>query len=107
MISLDDFKRLDLRVGEIVSAERIPGSARLLRVDVDLGTERRTLVAGLAEHYPPGSLNGFRVIVLTNLEPAVIRGVRSEGMLLGAGCTGGAPALLTVTRPVPSGTAVQ
>lgn len=105
-ISLDDFRRLDLRIGEIVSAEPIAGSSRLLRVAVDLGTEQRVLVAGLAGHYTPESLVGVQVAVLANIEPAVIHGVESQGMLLGADC-GATPALLTVNRPVESGTPVQ
>jgi methionyl-tRNA synthetase len=107
MIGIDDFKRLDVRVGEIVVAERLRGSSRLLRVEVDLGAERRTLVAGLAEHYAPQALVGLKVVVLANLVPATIRGIESQGMLLGAGCAGEAPALLTVNRAVPNGTAVQ
>lgn len=107
MIALDDFKRMDLRIGEIVAAEPLAGSTRLLRLSVDLGAERRVLVAGLAEHYRPESLLGLKVVVLVNLAPAVIRGVESQGMLLGAGCAGSAPAVLTVSSPVPNGTAVQ
>ncbi len=107
MIAIEDFKRMDLRVGEIVSAESLRASNRLLRVEVDLGDERRVLVAGLAEHYAPDALLGLKVVVLANLAPAVIRGVESQGMLLGAGCAGSAPALLTVNRAVPNGTAVQ
>jgi methionyl-tRNA synthetase len=107
MIAIDDFKRLDVRIGEIVVAETLRGSSRLLRVEVDLGSERRTLVAGLAEHYAPQALVGLKVVVLANLLPATIRGVESQGMLLGAGCAGQAPALLTVNRAVPNGTAVQ
>jgi methionine--tRNA ligase beta chain len=107
MIAPDDFRRLDLRVGEIVSAERMAGSARLLRVDVDLGTERRVVVAGLARHYAPESLQGLKVILLANLEPALIHGVQSQGMLLGAACAGAAPALLTVNHPISNGTVVQ
>jgi methionyl-tRNA synthetase len=106
-ISLDDFKRLDLRVAEIVSAERMAGSSRLLPIDVDLGTERRVVVAGLARHDAPESLQGLKVIFLANLEPALIHGVQPEGMLLGAACTGAAPALVTVNHPIANGTAVQ
>lgn len=107
MISLDEFKRVDLRIGQIVSAARIPGASNLLRVEVDLGSERRTLVAGLARHYRPESLPGLAVVVVANVTPALIHGVESRGMLLGADCHGAAPALLTVNRPVPNGTAVQ
>ena len=107
MIALDEFKRLNLRVGEIVGVTPIPGPVRLLRVEVDLGDERRVLVAGLAMHYTPEALRGLQVVVLANLEAAVIHGVESQGMLLGVGCVGAAPALLTVNRPVPNGTTVQ
>lgn len=107
MISLEEFKRMDLRVGEIASADRIPGSDRLLRLEVDVGGERRVLVGGLAASYRGEELLGLKVIVLMNLEPATIRGIVSQGMLLGAACSGAAPALLTVNRPVPSGTHVQ
>lgn len=108
MISLSDFKRIDLRVGEIVAAEPIPGTDRLLKVQVDLGQEQRTLVAGLATFYTPYQLLGFKVIVVANLEPATIRGVLSQGMLLGAGCSDGQDiALLTITKQVANGTLVE
>lgn len=107
MISLEDFKRIDLRVGTIVSAQKLPDAASLLRVEVNLGDERRTLVAALARHYQPESLLGLAVVVVANLTPAVIHGIESQGMLLGVGCHGSAPALLTVNHPVPEGSAVQ
>ncbi len=107
MITIDEFRRLDLRIGEIVAAERMAGTDRLLKLTVDVGTETRVLVGGLGAAYPPGDLLGLKVVVATNLEPATIRGVRSEGMLLGAACSGALPALLTVHRPVPNGTSVQ
>jgi methionyl-tRNA synthetase len=107
LLSLSDFRRAVLRVGTIVAAEPIAGSARLLRVTVDLGTEQRHLVAGLAQAYTPGQLHGLQVVVAANLAPATIRGVRSHGMLLGVGCGDpAAVALLTVNRPVPNGAAV-
>ncbi len=108
MINLQDFKRLDLRVGQICEAEPIAGARRLLKVQVDLGQEQRTLVAGLAAYYTPEQLIGLKVIVVANLEPATIRGVLSQGMMLGAGCSGGQDvALLTVHKDVPNGTAVE
>lgn len=108
MISLQDFKRLDLRVGQIRRAEPIPGANRLLKVQVDLGQEQRTLVAGLAAHYTPQQLMGLKVIVVANLEPATIRGVLSQGMMLGAGCSDGQDiALLTINKDVSNGTPVE
>ncbi len=108
MISLPEFKRLDLRVGQIREAEPIPGARRLLKVQVDLGGEQRTLVAGLAGYYRPQQLIGLKVIVLANLEPATIHGVRSQGMMLGAGCSDGQDiALLTINKDVSNGTPVE
>jgi methionyl-tRNA synthetase len=107
MITIDEFKRIELRVGEIVAAERIAGANRLLQLRVDVGTETRTLVGGLGAGYRPEELLGLKVVVATNLEPATIRGVVSQGMLLGAACGGAVPALLTVNHPVPNGTPVQ
>ena len=108
MINVQDFKRLDLRVGQISAAEPIPGAHRLLKVQVDLGQEQRSLVAGLAAYYTPQQLIGLKVIVVANLEPATIRGVLSQGMMLGAGCSDGKEvALLTVNKDVPSGTPVE
>lgn len=108
MISIQDFKRLDLRVGQIRLAEPIPGARRLLKVQVDLGQEQRTLVAGLAAYYTPEQLIGLKVIVVANLEPATIRGILSQGMMLGAGCSDGEDvALLTINKDVPNGTPVE
>ncbi len=108
MITLPEFKRIDLRVGEVIEAEQIKNTDRLLKVSVDVGGERRTLVAGVARQYTPAQLIGMKVIVATNLEPATIRGVVSQGMLLGANChTEQEIALLTVSRDVPSGTPIE
>lgn len=83
-LSIDDFRRLQLRVATIRSAERVAGADRLLRLEVDLGAEQRQIVAGIARHYAPEDLPGRQVVIVANLEPATIRGVRSEGMLLAA-----------------------
>jgi methionyl-tRNA synthetase len=108
MITMKDMGQIDLRIGQIVGADPIPKADRLLRVRVDLGTEFRDLVAGLAAYYSPDELVGIKVAVVANMEPAMIRGVRSEGMLLGAGCSSGRDvALLTVTKDVPNGTPIE
>jgi methionyl-tRNA synthetase len=107
VISLEEFRRIELRVGEIVAAEPVPGSDRLLKLTVDLGGERRSVVGGLAQSYAPEDLSGLKVVVVANLAPARIRGIESQGMLLGVGCEEAtAVALLTVNRPVPSGALV-
>ncbi len=84
MITFDEFKKMDLRVGEILKAERVEGTDKLLKMEVDIGTEKRTMVAGVADVYSPEELEGKKFIVIVNLKPAVIRGIESQGMLLAA-----------------------
>lgn len=107
MISIEDFARLELRIGQVVSAQPVPGAQRLLQLEVDLGQERRTLVAGIAQYRMPQELVGRQVVVVANLEPAVIRGVTSRGMLLAAQGPEGSFALLTVDQPLPNGAKVS
>lgn len=107
MISLEEFRRIELRIGGIVAAESIPGSDRLLKLLVDVGGETRTVVGSLAQSYTPDELRGMQVVVATNLAPARIRGIESQGMLLGVGCVDPrAATLLTVQRPAPNGAIV-
>jgi methionyl-tRNA synthetase len=105
-VTIDEFKRLDLRVAEIVAAEAVPKSKKLLKLTVRLGEESRTLVAGIAEHYRPDTLVGRKVVVVANLEPATLMGVTSNGMVL-AGSAGEALALLAPDRDLPSGAKVR
>jgi methionyl-tRNA synthetase len=105
-ITIDEFKRLDLRVAEVVAAEAVPKSKKLLKLTVRLGEETRTLVAGIAEHYRPEALVGRKVVVVANLEPATLMGVTSNGMVL-AGSAGEALALLALDRDLPSGAKVR
>ncbi|HEX2501497.1 MAG TPA: methionine--tRNA ligase [Methylomirabilota bacterium] len=105
-ITFDDFKRVDLRVAEIVAAEPVPKSKKLLKLTVRLADETRTLVAGIAEHYRPDALVGRKVVVVANLEPATLMGVTSNGMVL-AGAAGEALALLALDRDLPSGAKVR
>ncbi|MCP4327847.1 MAG: methionine--tRNA ligase subunit beta [Alphaproteobacteria bacterium] len=108
MITPKEFMAMDMRVAEIVTAEPVDGTDRLLKVNVDLGQEQRTLVAGLAAYYRPQELLGKKVIVVANMKPARIHGVLSEGMLLGAGCSSGTDvSLLTVDKAVDKGTRVE
>ncbi len=106
MITIDAFRRIELRVGEIVAA-KVAGTDRLLKRSVELGGSTRTLVGGLGRGYRPAELLGLKVVVAANLEAATIRGLVSEAMLLGAACDGAVPALLTVNHPVPNGARVQ
>jgi len=105
-ISFEDFKKLDLRVAKVKTAERIPGTTKLLLLKVDLGGEERQIVAGIAEHYSPEDLIGKEVVVVANLKPKVIRGRRSEGMLLAA-VYNDVPVLIVPDKEVPPGTPVE
>jgi methionyl-tRNA synthetase len=106
-ITLDDFKKLDLRVGRVLSAERIPKSEKLIKLQVDLGTEQRQLVAGIAHSYQPEQLLGKLIIVVTNLQPAKLMGHESKGMLLAANDENGKVSLVTVLEEIPIGSAVR
>ena len=95
-ITIDDFAKIELRVGRIIVCERIPKADKLLRLEVDLGTEQRQILSGIAEWYTPEELLGRKIVVITNLAPRKMRGLESHGMLLAAS-TGdnGKPALAT------------
>ena len=105
MITFEDFKKLDIRMATIVEAEKIAGADRLLKLVVDLGEEKRQLVAGIALQYEPKKIIGKQVPVLCNLQPAKIRGVESNGMVLCA--TTPEPLLLLPEKKVPNGSKVK
>jgi len=105
-ISFEEVLKLDLRVATVIHAEKIPKANKLLKLEVDLGEEKRTIVAGIAKSYTPEEITGKKIIVLANLKPAKLMGVRSEGMLLAA-VTDDACSVVTLDNPLPSGTPVQ
>jgi methionyl-tRNA synthetase len=108
VITIEEFQKIELRVATILSAERVPGTEKLLKLQIDLGSERRQLVAGIAKHYTPEELIGKQIVVVTNLQPAVIRGIESQGMLLAASTDDSSQlALVTLQRPVPNGCRVK
>ena len=101
-ISIDDFMKVDLRTAKVLSAERVPKSNKLLKLLVDTGTDQRTIVAGIAEAYEPESLVGRTVVIVSNLKPAKLMGVESNGMVLAASPDGGKPVLVSFDEvPVP------
>lgn len=83
-VTFDEFKKMDLRVGEVIKAEKVEGTTKLVKMEVDIGTEKKTMVAGVADVYTPEELVGKKFIVIVNLKPAVIRGIESQGMMLAA-----------------------
>ncbi len=106
MITFEDFRKLELVAGEIVSAEDHPNAEKLQILKVDVGEEKpRTLVAALRGHYEPAALEGMLVVVVANLEPAKLRGVESQGMLLAAQ-DGETVSLMTPDKPVAPGAGV-
>jgi methionyl-tRNA synthetase len=84
MINIEEFRKIELRVGVVKTAEAHPNADRLLVLKVDLGTEERQIVAGIRAHYQPEELVGKQVVIVANLEPAMLRGVESQGMVLAA-----------------------
>jgi methionyl-tRNA synthetase len=83
-ISFEEFKRMDLRVGEILAAEKVEGTRKLLKMEVNIGDETRQMVSGIADTYAPKDLIGKKLVVIVNLRPAIIRGIESQAMLLAA-----------------------
>jgi methionyl-tRNA synthetase len=102
-ISIDDFSKVELRVAEVLVAERVPKADKLLRLEVDLGYEKRQILAGIAQYYEPEKLIGRKIIVVANLAPRKMRGLESNGMLLAASLEGGAPVLAGFLEDVPLG----
>jgi methionyl-tRNA synthetase len=103
LIEIETFAQVDLRVGQILVAERIPNADKLLRLEVDLAEDTpRQLLAGIAEFYAPESLIGQKIIVVSNLQPRRMRGLESQGMLLAADSEG-RPMLATVPAETPNG----
>ena len=107
LISFDDFTELDLRVAEVLEAEKIEGSNKLLQVQVDLGEEKRQVVAGIAKHYDAEEIIGKKVIMVANLEPATIFGVKSNGMILAASNDEEGLTLTTVADEIRAGSSVS
>jgi len=103
-ISIDDFAKVEMRVGEVRAAERVAGANKLLKMMVDVGDEVRQIVAGIAEAYAPEQLVGKKVVIVTNLQPRKIRGVESNGMIVAASVgEQGRPVLATFAEDVPVG----
>jgi methionyl-tRNA synthetase len=103
-ISIEDFAKVEMRVGEIIAAEPIPKATKLLKLQVDIGTEVRQVCAGIAEYYQPEQLVGMKVVLVTNLQPRKLRGVESNGMIVAASVGDeGRPVLATFKEDVPKG----
>jgi methionyl-tRNA synthetase len=102
-IGIDDFAKVEMRVGRVKVAEKVQGADKLLRLEVDIGTEVRQVLAGIAEAYAPETLVGRKVAIVTNLAPRKLRGLESNGMILAASVEGGKPVLASFLEDVPVG----
>ena len=102
-ITIDDFRKVELRIATITAAEPHPNADRLVVLKVNLGSEERQLVAGIRAHYAPEALLGKQIVVVANLEPATLRGVESQGMLLAASDAEGHLAIVTPEKPIAAG----
>jgi methionyl-tRNA synthetase len=102
-IGIEDFAKIELRVAQVKVAEKVKGADKLLRLEVDLGTEVRQIVAGIAEAYAPETLIGRKVVIVANLAPRKLRGLESNGMIVAASLEGGKPVLAAFLEDVPVG----
>jgi methionyl-tRNA synthetase len=106
-ITIDDFMKVELRTARVLTAEKVPNSRKLVKMTIDVGTEQRTLVAGIAEAYEPEQLVGRTIVMVFNLKPARLMGIESNGMVLAASPDGGKPTLVGFDQDVPPGTRVR
>jgi methionyl-tRNA synthetase len=101
-ITIDEFAKVQMRVGQILEAEKVEGSRKLIKLKVDIGTEVRQVVAGIAEAYDPAGLINKKIILVANLKPAKLMGIESNGMVVAASADG-KPILATFMEDVPNG----
>ncbi|MBR7554286.1 methionine--tRNA ligase [Allobacillus sp. GCM10007491] len=106
-VAIDDFLKLDFRVGEVIEADQVKKADKLLKLRVDLGYEKRQVVSGIAEHYKPEELVGKKVIVVSNLKPVKLRGELSQGMILAGEDEEGTLSLATIDQTLPNGTQIN
>lgn len=105
-VTFEEFKKLDIRIGKILSAERVKGTDKLMKLEVDIGHGKRQIVAGIAEFFEPHYLIGKEVPVLLNLETRMIKGIESQGMILAVDVDG-KPILLFPEKEVPPGSILK
>jgi methionyl-tRNA synthetase len=106
-IGIDDFFKIDLRVAKVLAAEKVPNSRKLMKLSIDVGTEQRTLVAGIAEAYEPEQLVGRTIGIVFNLKPAKLMGIESNGMILAASAEGGKPVLVAFDGDIAPGSRIR
>jgi len=105
MITIEELKKVEIKIGRILSAQRIENTDKLIKLEVDLGDEKRQIVSGIAEFYKPEELEGKQIPIFSNLEPKTFKGVESHGMIL-AVSVDSKPVLLHPAEDVPAGSIV-
>ena len=105
-ITIDDFMKIQLKTATVLSAERVPNSEKLIKLQVDLGNEKRQIVAGIGKKYEPDALLGKRIVIVANLQPRKLMGIESQGMVLAAG-EANVEGLITVLEDVAPGMKVK
>jgi methionyl-tRNA synthetase len=105
-MTIEEFQKADLRVGKILTAERVEGSEKLLKLSVDIG-ETRQILSGIAKWYAPEDLIGREAVIIANLEPRMMMGMESQGMILAAHGKDGEPVVLAVEKEVPPGAKIN
>lgn len=106
MATIEDFAKISIKIGTIRSAEKVEGSSKLLKLDVDLGHEKRQILAGIGEKYKPEDLKGKQIPIVANLDPRMLMGMESQGMILAAD-KNGEPILISPEEEVANGTTVR
>lgn len=106
MITYEDFEKLEIKIGKIVTAEKVENADKLLKLEIDFGNETKQIVSAIAQWYQPEDLIGIQIPVLVNLEPRTFRGVESQGMILAAG-TDEKPVLIEPVEEVPLGSRIR
>ncbi|MEK9134791.1 MAG: methionine--tRNA ligase subunit beta [Patescibacteria group bacterium] len=106
MVTFEEFQKLDIRIGKVLSAEKIEGSNKLIKLEIDLGEEKRQVITGMAEFYEPDYFLNKNLVILANLEPRKFMGIESQGMILAADVAG-QPILLIPEKETPPGSIIK
>ncbi|MBI4043332.1 MAG: methionine--tRNA ligase subunit beta [Candidatus Diapherotrites archaeon] len=106
-ITYDEFRKIELRTARILEVEDIPGKDKLYKLSIEVGSEKRTLVAGIKQWYSKEELKGKMIVIVANLEPKTLGGIESQGMLLAVDDANGNFSLVVAERPIDSGAAVR
>lgn len=106
MVTIDDFKKLEIKIGKVVNAEKVEGTEKLLKLEIDFGEDKKTILTGMAEFLTPDHFIGKQIPAIVNLEPRTLKGIESQGMILAADIEG-SPVLLHPEEDVPNGSVVM